>query len=181
MFSKAKAPGLLARLLSRPRDRDRMDPLYRAIVAAGRDPFWYRDGRVPDTVDGRFDMIAAIMALVLLRYEAEPGEVAKNDSVFLTELFVEDMDESLHQIGVGDYSVGKHIGRMMSALGGRLAAFRTAAETGDYAAPVRRNIYHEGEVPDAVVTAVADRLARLAAALAETPAPELSKGRLPAA
>ncbi len=50
--------------------------------------------------------------------------------MLLTEIFIDDMDATLRQIGIGDYVVGKHVGRMMSALGGRLAAFR-AARGGD--------------------------------------------------
>ena len=168
LSSKAKAPSLLARLTSRPRERDRLQPLYRAIVAAGRDPYWYRDGQVPDSVQGRFDLIAAIMAIVMIRFEAEAGEAAIRDSVLLTELFVEDMDESLHQIGVGDYSVGKHVGKMMSALGGRLAAFRQAAQDRDFEGSVRRNIYHEAPPSEAVVAEVAARLERFDARVRET-------------
>jgi len=183
LFSKAKASGIRAGLLSRfaarPRDRDRLLPLYRAIVAAGRDPFWYRDGQVPDTLSGRFDMIAAILSMVLIRLEGEPGEEAKNDTVYLTELFVEDMDESLHQIGVGDYTVGKHVGRMMSALGGRLAAFRQAAQDRDFAGPVHRNLYHEAPPSAEVVQLTADRLERFEAALRATSAPDLVSGALP--
>jgi cytochrome b pre-mRNA-processing protein 3 len=52
-------------------ERDAYRPLYNAVVAAGRDPAWYVEGEVPDTVDGRFDMIAAILALTLLRLEAD--------------------------------------------------------------------------------------------------------------
>ena len=84
---------------------------------------------MPDTIDGRFDMIAAILALVLLRLEAE-GEAGRDPSVLLTEIFIDDMDGTLRQIGIGDYVVGKHVGRMMSALGGRLAAFRDARRAG---------------------------------------------------
>ena len=54
-------------------------------------PAWYRDGQVPDTIDGRFDMIAAMLALVLLRLEAE-GEAGRGPSVLLTEIFIDDMD-----------------------------------------------------------------------------------------
>lgn len=184
MFAKAKTPGiragLLARFAARPRDRDRLLPLYRAIVVAGRDPGWYRDGQVPDTVAGRFDLIAAILAIVLIRFEAEPGDDARQDAVFLTEAFVADMDESLHQIGVGDYHVGKHVGRMMSALGGRLAAFRQAAQDGDYAGPVRRNIYHDAPPSEAVLAASAARFMRFAEAVRAMPADRLVAGKLPA-
>jgi cytochrome b pre-mRNA-processing protein 3 len=183
LFSKAKGSGirtgLLSRFAARPRDRDRLLPLYRAVVAAGRDPFWYRDGRVHDTLDGRFDMIAAILSLVLIRLEGEPGEDARQDSVYLTELFVEDMDESLHQIGIGDYAVGKHVGRMMSALGGRIAAFRQAAQDRDFAGPVERNIYHEAPPSAEILQLVADRFAGFEAALRATPMTALVAGKLP--
>src|SRR4051794_41844986 len=66
-------------------------------------------------------MVAAVTALVLLRLEAE-GEGGRAPAVLLTETFIDDMDATLRQVGIGDYVVGKHVGRMMSALGGRLAA-----------------------------------------------------------
>jgi cytochrome b pre-mRNA-processing protein 3 len=183
LFAKAKTPGirtgLLARFATKPRDRDRLLPLYQAIVAAGRDPVWYREGQVPDTVAGRFDMIAAILAIVLIRFEAEPGDDARHDSVYLTETFVADMDESLHQIGVGDYHVGKHVGRMMSALGGRIAAFRQAASDGDYAGPVRRNIFHDAPPSEVTLASVAARFTRFAEAVRAMPAEPLAAGRLP--
>ena len=98
--------------------RPTLEPLYRAIVERGRDPFWYRDGRVPDTLDGRFDMIAALVALVLLRIEAE-GEAAAPRSILLTEAFIDDMDASLRQIGVGE-NVG----------GGRRCSWRQRRQVG---------------------------------------------------
>ena len=51
-------------------------------------------------------------------------------SVLLTEIFIDDMDGTLRQIGIGDYVVGKHVGRMMGALGGRLTAFARRAGGG---------------------------------------------------
>jgi len=178
----ALADRIINRFAKRPRDRDRLLPLYQAVVAFGRDPFWYREGSVPDTVQGRFDVIAAVMAITLIRFEAEEGEgggEAKRDSVMLTELFIEDMDESLRQIGIGDYVVGKHVGKMMGALGGRLAAFREASRDRDFVPPVRRNIYHEEPPAAEVVPLVAARLERFDAALIGTPVAELVAGRLP--
>lgn len=170
---------LLQRIFGVRRQRAGLDPLYRAAVAEARDPFWYRDGQVPDTMDGRFDMVAIVTALVLLRLEDE-GEAGRTDSVLLAELFVDDMDGELRQLGIGDHIVGKHIGRMMSALGGRLGALREAKATGDYRAVVVRNVFHEAPPSDAAVDAVAGRLQRLAARLAATSAPALREGRIAA-
>ncbi len=177
--TSAAKPSFWSRFSRRPRDRDRLLPLYQAVVARARDPFWYREGQVPDTVDGRFDMLAAVMAIVLIRLEAEPGEQAKHDSVMLTEVFIEDMDESLHQIGIGDYVVGKHVGRMMGALGGRLTAFRQASQERDFAAAVHRNIFHEAPPSEESVARVAAALARFDAALLAMPAAKITSGSLP--
>lgn len=165
---------LLQRIFGETRQRAALTPLYRAVVAEGRDPAWYRDGRVPDTMDGRFDMIAAVTALVLLRLEAA-GEPGRDPSVLLTELFIQDMDSTLRQLGIGDHVVGKHVGQMMSALGGRLAAFRGAA---DYQAAVRRNIFHEAPPSDEAVALVARRLTALARGLDSLPLGTLLEGRL---
>ena len=106
---------------------------------------------MPDTLDGRFDMVAAVTALVLLRLEAE-GEAGRANATLLTEIFIDDMDATLRQIGIGDHVVGKHVGRMMGALGGRLAAFREArAGDGDFAEAVRRNVFHEAPPAEAAV------------------------------
>lgn len=167
----------LQKIFGQTSRRPALDPLYRAIVAKGRDPAWYREGRVPDTLDGRFDMIAAVLALVLIRIEAE-GEAGRGPSVLLTEIFIDDMDGTLRQIGIGDHVVGKHVGRMMSALGGRLAAFRDA--DGAFAEAVRRNIFHESPPSEQAVETVAGRLERFAAALAASSLETLLGGALPA-
>jgi cytochrome b pre-mRNA-processing protein 3 len=150
--------------------------LYRAIVAEARLPHWYRDGRVPDTLDGRFDMVSTVLALMLLRLE-RLGDPARAPSARLTELFVTDMDGQLRQSGIGDLVVGKHIGRMMGQLGGRLAAYREGlAEGGDLAGAIERNIYRGAEVP-AEARAHVDRGVRaLVARLAMRDLPALLAG-----
>lgn len=169
---------MLSRIFGDKRARDPLRPLYDAVIARARDPHWYREGQVPDTLDGRFDMITAVLTLVLLRLETE-GEAAKQESVLLTELFVDDMDGSIRQIGIGDLLVGKHIGRMMGALGGRLAAFRAATD-GPLDGPVRRNIFHDAAPSDEAVGVVAGGLARFREALAAAPAAALLAGEVPA-
>ena len=115
-------------------------PLYNQIVAKAREPHWYVEGGVPDSLDGRFDMVAAILSLVLLRLE-ESGVYAL-DMARLTEVFVDDMDGQLREVGIGDMIVGKHIGQIMSAVGGRLGALRTAmADNSTLDDALVRNLY----------------------------------------
>lgn len=169
--------GFLDRLLGRADPRDSLVPLYRAVVERAREPHWYLDGQVTDSIDGRFDMIAALLSLVLLRLERDG---ARAEEALLTELFVDDMDSQLRQIGIGEFAVGKHIGRMMGALGGRLKAYREGlAEGGDLEDALVRNLYR-GEAPEAAALAhVAGELRRLNAALDTCVLAELTQGKLP--
>lgn len=168
---------LLHRLFGKTEDpRAAYRPLYDAIVARGRAPAWYIDG-APDTIDGRFDVITAVLAHVLIRLETDP--VARQPSVYLAELFVDDMDGQLRQAGIGDIVVGKHIGKMMAALGGRLTAYRDAA--GD---PARlrdalvRNLWRTDD-PGPAADAVAARMAHFAGALADISTDAILSGILP--
>ena len=162
-------------------DRKAASPLYDAVVARGREPHWYVDGAVPDTIDGRFDMIAAVLAMVLLRLEADPdptGDGAET-AARLTERFVDDMDGQLREIGIGDIVVGKHIGRMMSMLGGRLGAYRDGLVAGDPAPALARNLYR-GEPPAAGALAyVACALEEWSRGLAARPLASVIAGELP--
>jgi cytochrome b pre-mRNA-processing protein 3 len=167
--------GLLDRLFGR-RDEATL-PLYVAAVARAREEHWYLAGQVPDTVDGRFDMIAAVLSIVLIRLEAEPmGAVP---TARLTERFVEDMDAQLRQLGIGDIVVGKHIGKMMAALGGRLGVYRQGLADGSLEEALVRNLYR-GAAPDpAALAHVADGLRTLHADLAPVPIERLIEGALP--
>ncbi len=132
---------LLARLLGQTRDdRDAARPLWHRVVEIAREKEWYADCGVADTVAGRFDMITLVLSIVLVRMERDPGLIPA--SVWLTELFVEDMDGQLRESGVGDLVVGKHVGKLMSTLGGRLGAYRDGLEAGEteFAAALARNM-----------------------------------------
>ena len=167
---------LLDRLLRRPADaREALRPLWHATVVAARDPLWYRELGVADTVEGRFDMITLALALVMLRLEREPGQ--GDAAVRLTELFVEDMDAQLRQSGVGDLVVGKHVGKLMATLGGRLGALREALPLGESAvAPVvERNV---AMLDGAEAGPLASALLKLQAAWAQIPLETILAGRL---
>ncbi|MWV29090.1 ubiquinol-cytochrome C chaperone family protein [Aurantiacibacter rhizosphaerae] len=120
--------------------REELRGLWHGIVATSREPEWYATCGVADTVEGRFDMIALILSLTLLRME-NSEELAPKTGL-LTELFVEDMDRQLRDSGVGDLMVGKKMGKLMSALGGRMGALRESMTESDAALAVilQRNV-----------------------------------------
>ena len=167
---------LLARLFSRqPDPREALRPLWHRTVELSRYPALYRDDGVADTVAGRFDMIAAILALVMLRLERD-GRAA--ETALLTELFVADMDAQLRETGVGDVVVGKRIGKLVSVLGGRLGALREALAApgdGELQAALERNVTMlEGHDTAALAT----RLRTFANALAGLDSKKLMAGEI---
>ena len=160
----------------RPDPRETMKPLYAAIVAEARRPDWYRAG-VPDTIDGRFDMVASILSLVLLRLERE-GPHTRDNQTLLTETFVDDMDGELRQIGIGDLMVGKHVGKMMGALGGRISAFKAGIADGVLGPAITRNIFRNPEADGSQVAAVEALFRALKARIDAVPLPDLLAGRI---
>lgn len=132
-------------LFNPPQPKDTLIPLYQKIVEQGRNPYWYMEGGVKDTQDGRFDMIVAILAIILLRLENEEDMI--QNSVYLTEIFVDDMDGQMRELGMGDVVVGKHVGKMVGALGGRLEAYRKAYNQGSLDNALIRNLYRD-ETPE---------------------------------
>jgi cytochrome b pre-mRNA-processing protein 3 len=100
---------------------------------------------------------------------------------FLTEIFVADMDGQLRELGVGDMIVGKRVGKLMGAFGGRLGAYRDAlAETtAPYALTdaARRNLYASSCPAEAQIAHVVKELRAVASRLAAASAEELSAGK----
>jgi cytochrome b pre-mRNA-processing protein 3 len=134
------AMSLLQRLFTpKPDQREALRPLWQAVVDEARRPEWYARLGATDSVAGRFDMVTAVLSVVLVRMEA--SDALKVPSVMLTELFVADMDGQLREFGVGDPVVGKHVGKLVGAMGGRLAGYRDGLAGGDapLAEAVRRN------------------------------------------
>jgi cytochrome b pre-mRNA-processing protein 3 len=122
--------------------------LYEAIVAAARQPLFYIEMAVPDTVDGRFDMIALHLFLVLDRLKDDQPEAVRQG---LVDVFFRDMDRSLREMGVGDLSVGKKVRKMAEVFYGRVDAYRKAVSEGESALSdaFARNVYAEGGVEQA--------------------------------
>ena len=153
-----------------PDPADTVRPLWHRIVGLSRHPVWYAECGVADTVQGRFDMITLVLSAVIVRMERE--EALRPASTWLTELFVADMDGQLRETGMGDPTLGKEMGKLVSVLGGRLGALREAGDdVSEVAAVVARNAAVQGSG-----LAVATRLAAFARSLAGTDADAILQG-----
>jgi cytochrome b pre-mRNA-processing protein 3 len=152
--------------------------LYSAITAEARAPDWYLGGGVPDTLEGRFDLMCLITSVVTLRMEGL-GEKAQAPMAWLTELFVDDMEGQMREVGYGDVVVGKQVGKMMGSLGGRMGACREAfAAGGDLPAMLERNLYRATPPAPAASDFARARLIGLVEALSQSNLDQLLAGVL---
>ena len=124
------------------RDQDIAHSLYLALVEQARSPQFYSHLAVPDSLDGRFDMIVMHMFLVVHRLKA-CGKRGKSISQALIDLMFRDMDRSLRELGVGDHGIGRRIKQMLGAFYGRVRAYETALADGDddLSDALKRNVY----------------------------------------
>lgn len=132
--------------------------LYRSIVTQARQPAFYRDHAVPDSLDGRFDMIVLHAFLVMRRLKRIPGPAAQRLSQQLFDLLFADMDSNLREIGVGDLGVGKRVKKMAQAFYGRIEAYEAGLASADpqmLADALRRNLYGTVEAEAAALAAMA--------------------------
>lgn len=169
----------LARLFTRQPDPvEEWRPLWRAVVREARDPAWYRSGGVADTVEGRYDMLTLVLALVMLRLEADRDDAAPA-TARLTELFAEDMEGQLREQGIGDPTVGRKIAALMESLNGRIGAYRAGLADGSpvLIEALRRNVTLAD--PDAAETLNA-QVQTLHARLAATDGAALRQGEVAA-
>lgn len=160
------------------RDRQKARRLYTAILARARDPLFYEDFQVPDTLDGRFDMVALHVFLVLRRLKRDRPETADLSQALFDLMFV-DMDENLRELGVGDLAVGRRVKDMAKAFMGRLAAYEEALEEGDdeaLAAALRRNLFRGTSPATDRVAAMATYIRRQDQGLAATALATLTGG-----
>ena len=140
--------------------------LYGAAVRAAREPYFYTDLGVPDTLDGRFDMVGvhAFLLIRRLRQLPPPGE-ALAQAVF--DAMFTDMDVNLREIGVSDLSVGRKVRAMWEAFHGRSNAYQAALAAGDMpalAAALERNIWPDQVAGGQTGSEQAAALARVVAA-----------------
>jgi cytochrome b pre-mRNA-processing protein 3 len=153
--------------------------LYTAAVQAARDPYIFETLRVPDTLDGRFDVIGLYVFLVVNRLHAE-SKVGKDLAQAVFDAMFSDMDINLREIGVSDMRIGKRVRAMWEAFNGRSTAYAAAVEAGDTAAlteAVARNVWR-GDAPENAANALAALMLDQAAHLRRQPIAALAAGRV---
>lgn len=170
--------GILSRLFGSDPQRRRAEILLDAITAEARRPEFYAELGVPDTLDGRFDMMALVATLVFRAMQAKGGAALAQrttDHMFMA------FDDAVRSMGVGDSGVPRRVKTMGKAYLGRAIAYDQALGQGDSAAlavAVERNIYR-GAPPDAAGAArLTAWIERSAAALAALPLEALEAGTL---
>ena len=158
-----------------PRPRPPATELYARALALARDPAWFSAGGVPDTLDGRFDMLALVLSLAIVRLQRLGLHQTEAD---LTDRFAADMDASLREIGVSDLAISRQVGNTVGSLGGRLTAYRAVIDGEDEALAdaLTRNLYR-GEAPPTLPWAI-EQTRALWARIGRADGAALSDGRL---
>ncbi|MEQ1717250.1 MAG: ubiquinol-cytochrome C chaperone family protein [Hyphomicrobium sp.] len=120
---------MFAWLKARASHRTRAAEIYGAVVTAARNPRYYSDFSVPDTPEGRFEMVALMQFLVLERVKrVMPGGMDLAQGAI--EAFVTDMDDCLREMGVGDLTVPKKVKRAAAAFYERAGMYRAGLAEG---------------------------------------------------
>lgn len=171
----------MLRWLSRRSDRRRdAQTLYAAIVTQTRQPTFYVDYEVPDTLEGRFELLVLHIFLVLERLRAE-GSAGDAVAQELVDAFVSDMDTTMREVGVGDLSVPKKMRRMSAGFYERLQSYRRAlaqSEPDAFAAVVNGFVYAEAEASTSASVRLASYITSSAEVLRERSLQDLFDGRL---
>jgi cytochrome b pre-mRNA-processing protein 3 len=169
----------LANLFRRRPETDAARRLYLEVVKQARQPQFFAALGVPDTVQGRFEMIALHAFLVLHRLKRH-HEMSARLAQELFDVMFDDMDRNLREMGTGDLGVGKRVKRLAGQFYGRIAAYEAGLGTDEAALgrALARNIYG-AEAPDAgALRAMADYVRREAGALGAVPVAELLAGKV---
>lgn len=166
-----------ASLFHRNRHRDTALRLYETIVEQAREPVFFSRYGVPDTLDGRFELLALHGFLVLNRLKAERSRTAELAQELFDVMF-SDLDRALREMGVGDLGVGRQVKTMARAFYGRIGAYEAGLAAADarLGQALRRNLFGTVSVPDRWVDEIAAYLRRCGAAVAAQPVDRLIDG-----
>ena len=137
-FSKSRIPS-----------RGTIEAIYGMIVTQAREPLFYRDFGVPDTVNGRFDLLVLHLWMVLRRLKPIEGGASLAQSLF--DRFCDDMDANLRELAVGDLKVPKQMQKLGQAFYGRAAAYDMALSDNSeaLAQAINRNVLDGEQIDNA--------------------------------
>ena len=133
--------------------------MYQAAVAQSRQPYFYAELGVPDSVDGRFEMMTLHCGILVYRLKND-GKTKLSQALF--DAMFKSMDPMLREMGVGDLSVPKHMKRMMQGFNGRIINYTQALQNNgknELEGALMRNVYgtlKEDQVNEENVSALVD-------------------------
>jgi cytochrome b pre-mRNA-processing protein 3 len=170
---------MIGALKRRRERRDGALAAYHAIVARARDPALFTAWAVPDTLDGRFELLALHAFLVMNRLKSEPQAKAFAQALF--DIMFADLDRGVREMGATDLGVGRQVKTMARGFYGRVAAYdKGLADAAELEPALRRNLFGTVAAPRPEHVAAAARYLRdQAAALAAVPASALLGGEVP--
>lgn len=151
-----------------PRAEDDATRLLAVVTQISRQPAFFGEGRVPDTLDGRLELMMLHGALAMIRMRADPAN-APLSQAFADALF-QQFDDGLREAGVGDTAVPKRMHKIAGKFYGRLDAYSAALAAGDSVAlpaALHRNVFEGRDSP--FVEILAAHMAATAALHAASP------------
>jgi cytochrome b pre-mRNA-processing protein 3 len=159
--------------------RDASERAHRLVVAQARQPAFFAECGVPDTLDGRFELVCLHAFLFLHRLKSE-GSRAKALAQAVFDTMLADFDRALREIGTGDLRVGREVTRMAEGFYGRIRAYEQGIAAGDAAlgGALARNLFGTVAVSSAQVEAMALYVRRAAEDLRGQDAALLLAGRI---
>ena len=170
--------GVLASFFRQDPRRGAAHAAYARIVERAREPVFYTDWGVPDTLDGRFELLALHAFLVLNRLKREHA-ASEGFAQRLFDTMFADLDRALREMGVGDLGVGRRVKAMATGFYGRIVAYEKGlADPAALAAALRRNLYGTAAPSEAQLAQMSAYVVRQAAALAQQPLPALLAGEV---
>ena len=157
--------------------REAADIAYRRVVEQARQTVFFSDYGVPDTLDGRFELICLHAFLYLHRLKPDRPQASPFCQSFFDRMFA-DFDRSLREMGVGDLSVGKHVKRMARAFYGRVLSYEAglAGDDSALAVALARNVFGTVSAPECDADDMAAYVRRAVRALESRSAADLLAG-----
>lgn len=171
--------GVLASFKAAREQADASSALYVACVDQARSPTFFTHYGVPDTVDGRFDLII-LHTMLLIRRLRQQGKGAAEVSQAVLNLMFADMDRNLREMGVGDLSVGRQVKKMAKAFYGRAEAWEEAMDVGadELAASLAETLYRASDASGEVSKLLSAYVISADAHLTDQPIETITDGRV---